>query len=154
MAKPIYVRYKGRYWRLSVLFREHGISPSAGYHRHKANNCPKIYKKWMLSPPNSAIAAAIQVTIDGVTYASMKEAVAALGVSKNKLGRRVKKLGTTLTLEQITSNSPKWNGVTNLKKKKKIEVRPASPNHRPLSEWEMLSSKGNTGAARREEGGV
>ena len=150
MAKPIYVRYKGRYWRLSVLFREHGISPSAGYRRHKANNCPKIYKKWMLAPPNSAIAAPVQVTIDGVTYQSMKEAVAVLGVSKNKLGRRVKKLGTTLTLEQINTNDPKWNGVTNLKKKK--VVRPPSSNRRPLSEWEMLSSKGNTGAARREEG--
>ena len=124
-----------------MLFKRYGITPSAGYKRHIAYGRPKVYKRWMLAPMNRTIANPVAVTIDGVPYRSIKEASADLGIPKARISRRIKKFGTVLSLEQITTDDPR-GGLKNLKRK-------------PVkSEWEMLSSKGNTGAARREEGRV
>ena len=138
MAEPIYVRYEGRYWRLSVLLRRYGITASAGYRRHKAYGRPKVYKKWMLAPMNSTVALPVAVTIDGVPYKSIKEATQALGLAKHRLGRRIKKLGTVLTSEQIKVDDPRGD-LANLKRK---------PT-KPADEWKSLSNKKNTGRARR-----
>lgn len=134
----IYVRYKKRYWRLSALFRAHGVSPSAGYRKHKALGCPTVYKDWMLVQ-GEQVAVPIELTIDGVKYPSIKAANEVLGLPKNRLPRRVKKYGTTLTMEQIQNVDPSWNGISNLNKKKEA----------PSDEWKALSNKRNTGAARR-----
>ena len=136
MAEAIYVRFEGRYWRLSVLLKRYGISATAGYKRHVAYGRPKIYKLWMLAPMNSTVAIPVAVTIDGVPYRSIKEASADLGVPKNRISRRIKKFGASLSLEQVKTDDPR-GGVANFKRK-------------PVkSEWEMLSNKRNTGAARR-----
>ena len=136
MAEPIYVRFEGRYWRLSVLLRRYGISATAGYKRHVAYGRPKVYKLWMLAPMNSTVAIPVAVTIDGMPYKSIKEASQILGIPKTRMSRRVKKFGNSLTLEQILTDDPR-GGVKNLKRK---------PGK---SEWEALSNKRNTGAARR-----
>ena len=136
MAEPIYVRYEGRYWRLSVLLKRYGISASAGYKRHIAYGRPKVYKQWMLAPMNSTIATPIAVTIDGTAYRSIKEASQALGVPNNRISRRIKTFGVALTTEQVMTDDPR-GGVANLKRK-------------PVkSEWGLLSAKKNTGRARR-----
>ena len=141
MAEAIYVRFEGRYWRLGALLKRYGISATAGYKRHVAYGRPRIYKLWMLAPMNSTVALPVAVTIDGVPYRSIKEASANLGVPKNRISRRIKKFGNSLSLEQVKTDDPR-GGVANLKRK-------------PVkSEWEMLSNKRNTGAARREEGRV
>ena len=141
MAEAIYVRFEGRYWRLGALLRRYNITASAGYKRHVAYGRPKIYKLWMLAPMNSTVAIPVAVTIDGVPYRSIKEASANLGIPKNRISRRIKKFGNSLSLEQVKTDDPR-SGVANFKRK---SVK---------SEWEALSNKRNTGAARREEGRV
>lgn len=138
MAEPIYVRYEGMYWRLGTLLRRYGISATAGYKRHVAYGRPKIYKLWMLAPMmNRTIANPVAVTIDGTPYRSIKEASADLGVPKNRISRRIKKFGNSLSLEQVKTDDPR-GGVANFKRK---SVK---------SEWELLSNKKNTGAATRQ----
>ena len=134
MSEPIYVRFEGRYWRLSVLLKRYGITPSAGYRRHIAYGRPKLYKLWMLAPMSSTVACPVAVTVDGIPYKSMKEAAQVLGLPKNRIGRRVKKFGAVLTSEQLKEDDPR-GGIKNLKK------------NAGRSEWGMLSGKKNTGAA-------
>lgn len=150
MAEAIYVRFEKRYWRLSALFKRFDITPSAGYRRHIAYGRPKHYRRWMLKPTGPKAAKPIPIIVDGVPYKSIKEASQALGLPNNRIGRRVKKFGTCLTLEQVTIDDPRGN-LPRLKKPTIDGPRRDVPRVKkptsPSEEWERLSSKKNTGAA-------